>query len=52
MYNTPRAATVVADVDLSLWALDRASFLLLVQKAAVDKRGKYGASCGRYFNRA
>ena len=44
MYNVPRAATVMAETNLSLWALDRGSFLSLVMKTAVDKRGKYGES--------
>ena len=38
MYNAPRAATVMAATDVSLWALDRPSFTKLVMQAALDRR--------------
>lgn len=38
MYNAPRAASVVAATDSTLWALDRSSFTALLMKSAIDKR--------------
>lgn len=38
MYNAPRAATVMADSDVALWALDRTSFSILLMQAALDRR--------------
>lgn len=42
MYNAPRAATCVAtNGPVKLWALDRASFKLILMKTAIDKRNQY-----------
>ncbi|XP_022098772.1 cAMP-dependent protein kinase type II regulatory subunit-like isoform X2 [Acanthaster planci] len=41
MYNTPRAATIVATTPGSLWALDRSSFRRIVLKNAAKKRKMY-----------
>nr|BAE66635.1 protein kinase A regulatory subunit [Asterias amurensis] len=41
MYNTPRAATIVATTPGSLWALDRLSFRRIVLKNAAKKRKMY-----------
>ncbi|XP_035675651.1 cAMP-dependent protein kinase type II-alpha regulatory subunit-like isoform X3 [Branchiostoma floridae] len=38
MYNTPRAATIVATSDGSLWALDRQTFRRILLKNAYKKR--------------
>lgn len=38
MYNAPRAAAVMADTDTALWALDRASFSILLMQAALNRR--------------
>ncbi|XP_071961215.1 cAMP-dependent protein kinase type II regulatory subunit-like isoform X2 [Antedon mediterranea] len=43
MYNTPRAATIVATTDGTIWALDRASFRRIVLKNAAKKRKMYEA---------
>lgn len=41
MYNMPRSATVVAESEGTLWAMDRASFRRIVLKAAFKKRRLY-----------
>jgi cAMP-dependent protein kinase regulator len=41
MYNMPRAATVQADSDGSLWAMDRQTFRRIVLKNAYKKRKMY-----------
>jgi len=41
MYNMPRAATVQADSDGSLWAMDRQTFRRIVLKNAYKKRQMY-----------
>ncbi|KAF6727433.1 cAMP-dependent protein kinase type II-alpha regulatory subunit [Oryzias melastigma] len=43
MYNTPRAATIVAKQDGALWALDRATFHRLIVKNNAKKRRMYEA---------
>ncbi|XP_028398414.1 cAMP-dependent protein kinase type II-alpha regulatory subunit-like isoform X2 [Dendronephthya gigantea] len=43
MYNTPRAATIVATSDGILWALDRVTFRKIVLRAASKKRKAYEA---------
>lgn len=41
MYNTPRAATIVAATPGVLWAMDRATFRRIVLKKAFQKRIMY-----------
>ena len=41
LYNAPRAATITADKDSSLWALDRQTFNHIVKDASQRKRAKY-----------
>ncbi|CAG5124404.1 unnamed protein product, partial [Candidula unifasciata] len=41
MYNMPRAATIVATSNGTLWALDRQTFRRIVLKTAFNKRKKY-----------
>lgn len=41
MYNTPRAATIVASTPGVLWAMDRATFRRIVLKKAFQKRIMY-----------
>ncbi|CAL8103240.1 unnamed protein product [Orchesella dallaii] len=41
MYNMPRAATVQAETDGSLWAMDRLTFRRIVLKNAYRKRQMY-----------
>lgn len=41
MYNMPRAATVQAETDGSLWAMDRLTFRKIVLKNAYKKRQMY-----------
>uniref|UniRef100_A0A3Q2PTC6 cAMP-dependent protein kinase type II-alpha regulatory subunit n=1 Tax=Fundulus heteroclitus TaxID=8078 RepID=A0A3Q2PTC6_FUNHE len=41
MYNTPRAATIVATQEGSLWGLDRATFRRLIVKNNAKKRRMY-----------
>jgi cAMP-dependent protein kinase regulator len=43
MYNMPRAATIVATNEGSLWAMDRATFRRIVLKNAFNKRKMYEA---------
>ncbi|KAG9510858.1 hypothetical protein GZH46_00589, partial [Fragariocoptes setiger] len=43
MYNQPRAATVIAVTDGSLWAMDRNTFRKIVLKRAFKKRKEYEA---------
>jgi len=43
MYNMPRAATVQAESDGSLWAMDRQTFRRIVLKNAYKKRQMYEA---------
>eukprot|EP01017_Pseudomicrothorax_dubius_P013268 TRINITY_DN1577_c0_g1_i1.p1 TRINITY_DN1577_c0_g1~~TRINITY_DN1577_c0_g1_i1.p1 ORF type:complete len:351 (-),score=142.75 TRINITY_DN1577_c0_g1_i1:143-1195(-) len=41
LYNAPRAATIIADGDCTLFALDRQTFNHIVKDAAAKKREKY-----------
>uniref|UniRef100_A0A667X7Y0 cAMP-dependent protein kinase type II-alpha regulatory subunit n=1 Tax=Myripristis murdjan TaxID=586833 RepID=A0A667X7Y0_9TELE len=41
MYNTPRAATIIATQDGALWGLDRATFRRLIVKNNAKKRKMY-----------
>ena len=41
LYNAPRAATIRAKSDSTLWALDRECFNNIVKDAAMKKREKY-----------
>ena len=41
LYNAPRAATIRAKTDSTLWALDRECFNNIVKDAAIKKREKY-----------
>ncbi|XP_010894139.1 protein kinase, cAMP-dependent, regulatory, type II, alpha A isoform X1 [Esox lucius] len=41
MYNTPRAATIIATQEGALWGLDRATFRRLIVKANAKKRRLY-----------
>jgi len=41
MYNMPRAATITADSEGSLWAMDRTTFRRIVLKSAFKKRQMY-----------
>lgn len=43
MYNMPRAATVQAEADGSLWAMDRLTFRKIILKNAYKKRQIYEA---------
>ncbi|XP_068170398.1 protein kinase, cAMP-dependent, regulatory, type II, alpha, B isoform X1 [Antennarius striatus] len=43
MYNTPRAATIIAAQEGALWALDRATFHRLIVKNNAKKRKMYEA---------
>ena len=41
LYNAPRAATITADGECILYALDRQTFNHIVKDAAIRKREKY-----------
>ena len=41
LYNAPRAATIIADEDSSLWSLDRYTFTHIVKDAASKRREKF-----------
>lgn len=41
LYNAPRAATIYAKTDSTLWALDRLTFNSIVKESAINKREKY-----------
>jgi cAMP-dependent protein kinase regulator len=41
LYNAPRAATITAKTDCTLWSLDRETFNHIVKDAAIKKREKY-----------
>mmetsp|Transcript_18499 Transcript_18499/g.33382 ORF Transcript_18499/g.33382 Transcript_18499/m.33382 type:complete len:391 (-) Transcript_18499:2003-3175(-) len=41
LYNAPRAATIIAQTDCLLWALDRACFNHIVKDAAMRRRERY-----------
>lgn len=41
LYNAPRAASIIANEDCILWALDRECFNNIVKEAAMKKREKY-----------
>merc|ERR1719384_1939571 len=43
MYNMPRAATIQASVDGTLWAMDRQTFRRIVLRNAFQKRKMYEA---------
>lgn len=41
LYNAPRAATIVAKTDVTLWSLDRNTFNNIIKSAVQKKREKY-----------
>ena len=43
LYNAPRAASIIADEDCILWALDRSTFNHIVKDSARNRREKFEA---------
>ncbi len=41
LYNSPRAATIIADSECLLWCLDRETFNHIVKDASHKRREKY-----------
>ena len=41
LYNAPRAATIYAKTDCTLWAIDRLTFNSIIKESAINKREKY-----------
>ena len=41
LYNAPRAATIVADQEAVLFALDRATFTNIVKEASMKRRERF-----------
>ena len=41
MYNAPRAASCIAEGSVRLWALDRASFKVILLQTTMEKRNKH-----------
>ena len=41
LYNAPRAATIIANTECDLWALDRKTFTYIIKSAVQKKREKY-----------
>lgn len=41
LYNAPRAATIIADIDSVLYALDRATFTNIVKEASMKRRDRF-----------
>lgn len=41
MYNMPRAATIIAETEGTLWAMDRTTFRRMILKNAFNKRKMY-----------
>jgi len=41
LYNSPRAATIIAETDCVLWSLDRETFNHIVKNYAINKRNRY-----------
>jgi cAMP-dependent protein kinase regulator len=41
LYNAPRAATIIAKENCTLWALDRETFNHIVKEASMKKRERY-----------
>lgn len=46
LYNAPRAATITAETDCDLWALDRKTFTYIIKTAVQKKREKYDTFLG------
>jgi len=47
LYNAPRAATIIAKTQCTLFALDRETFNHIVKDAAAKKREKYESFLSR-----
>jgi CRP-like cAMP-binding protein len=45
MYNTPRAASIVASSDCALWAMGRETFRTVILQVP-RSRCRVGAACG------
>jgi len=41
LYNAPRAATIDAKTDCTLYSLERQTFNVIVKTAAIERRNKY-----------
>ena len=41
LYNAPRAASIQAKTDVTLWSLDRDTFNNIVKEASIKQREKY-----------
>jgi cAMP-dependent protein kinase regulator len=41
LYNAPRAATIIADSESTLWSLDRSTFNFIVKDSASKKRSQF-----------
>lgn len=47
LYNAPRAATITANEECTLWKLDRDTFTYIVKDASIKKRQKYEELLGK-----